>query len=181
MEKLLTISPIKQITIVLISLGIITSFVGGWSSAIAQNQEINLIGQQNIWKPNAAAILSQNNTDLNIIVKTDNNGKLWNRIFLQTQINSTTNTTNKSPILNLDYGSRSFLGNATFFGEIRGKNNSNILWDDFLNNTNGVLSNSTFTLPNNILNQPIEFRLYLATNGTGEHILHVKKASIMIH
>ena len=99
MEELLTISPIKQITIVLISLGIITSFVGQWSSAIAQNQEINLIGQQNIWKPFGPAILSQNNTDLNIIVKTDNNGKLWNRIFLQTQINS---TTNKSLILNLD-------------------------------------------------------------------------------
>jgi hypothetical protein len=179
MEELLTINPIKQITIVLISLGIITSFVGGRSSALAQNQEINLIGQQNIWKPfGRDTILSQNNTDLNIIVKTDNNGKLWNRAFLQTQINS---TTNKSAILNLDYGSRSFLGNATFFAEIRGKNSSNILWDDFLNNTNGVLSNSTFTLPNNILNQPIEFRLYLATNGTGEHILHVKKASIMIH
>ena len=149
MEKLLTISPIKQITIVLISLGIITSFVGQWSSAIAQNQEINLIGQQNIWKPFAAATLSQNNTDLNIIVKTDNNGKSWNRAFLQTQINS---TTNKSPILDLDYGSRSFLGNASFFAEIRGMNSTNILWSSFPNNTNGLLSNSTFTLPNNILN-----------------------------
>ena len=179
MEELLTISPIKQITIVLISLGIITSFVGQWSSAIAQNQEINLIGQQNIWKPfGRDTTLSQNNTDLNIIVKTDNNGKLWNRAFLPTQINS---TTNKSSILNLDYGSRSFLGNATFFAEIRGKNSSNILWSSFLNNTNGLLSNSTFTLPNHILNLPIEFRLYVTTNGTGEHILHVKKASIMIH
>jgi hypothetical protein len=74
------------------------------SSALAQVQEINLIGQQNIWKPFVAATLSQNNTDLNIIVKTDNNGKLWNRAFFQTQINS---PTNKSPILNLDYGSRS--------------------------------------------------------------------------
>src|SRR5438093_3058862 len=160
MEELLTISPIKQITIVLISLVIITSFVGQWSSAIAQNQEINLIGQQNIWKPfGRDTTLSQNNTDLNIIVKTDNNGKLWNRAFLPTQINS---TTNKSSILNLDYGSRSFLGNATFFAEIRGKNNS-ILWSSFLNNTNGLLSNGTFTLPNHILNLPIEFRLYLAT------------------
>lgn len=177
MEELLTLSPIKQITIVLISLGMITSFVGHWPSVIAQIQEINLIGPQNIWKPFAAAILSQNNTDLNIMVKTDNTGTLWNRAFLQTQINS---TTNKTQILNLDYASKSFLGNATFFAEIRGKNISDILWSSFLNNTNGVLSNSTWTLPNHILNQPIEFRLYVATNGTGEHILHVKKASIMI-
>jgi hypothetical protein len=177
MKELLTISPIKQITIVLISIGIITSFVVQWPSAIAQIQEINLIGQQNIWKPFAAAILSQNSTDLNTIVVTDNNGTLWNRIFLQTQINS---TTNNSQILNLDYASKSFLGNATFFAEIRGKNSSNILWDSFLNNTNGVLSNKTFTVHNNILNQPIEFRLYVATNGPGEHILHVKKASLTI-
>ena len=88
---------------------------------------------------------------------------------------------NKSQILNLDYASRSFFGNATFFAEIRGKNNSNILWSSFLNNTNGVLSNGTFTLPNDILNQPIEFRLYAATIGPGEHILHVKKASIIIY
>jgi hypothetical protein len=177
MEELLTMSPIKQITIVLISLGIVTLFVGQWSSAKAQTQEINLIGQQNIWKPFAAAILTQNNTDLNMIVKTDNNGKLWNRIFLPTQINS---TTNKSQILNLDYGSKSFLGNATYFAEIRGKNNS-ILWSSFLNNTNGLLSKKTFTIHNNILNQPIEFRLYAATDAPGDHILHVKKASIMIH
>jgi hypothetical protein len=182
MEELSTISPIKQSTIVLISLGIIMSFVGEWSPAMAQTQEINLIGQQNIWKTFADAILSQNNTDLHMIVVTDNNGKLWNRIFLQTQINS---TTNKSQILNLDYASKSFLGNATFFAEIRGKNNtnmySNILWMSFLNNTNGLLSNKTFTLPNNILNQPIEFRLYATTDVPGDHALHVKKASIMIH
>ena len=178
MEKLLTINPIKQITIVLISLGIITSFVGQWSTAVAQGQEMNLIGQQNKWEPYREAVLSQNNTDLNVIVITDNNGKLWNRIFLPTQINS---TTNKSQILNLDYASRSFFGNATFFAEIRGKNNSNILWSSFLNNTKGVLSNGTFTLPNDILNQPIEIRLYAATNGPGEHILHVKKASIIMH
>ena len=174
----MTVSPIKQISIVLISLGIITSFIGQLSPAGAQGQEMNLIGQQNKWEPYAAAILLQNNTDLNVRVITDNNGKLWNRIFLPTQINS---TTNKSQILNLDYASRSFFGNATFFAEIRDTNNSNILWSSFLNDTNGVLSNGTFTLHDNILNQPIEFRLYAATNGPGEHVLHVKKASIIIH
>ena len=176
MKELLTISRIRQSTIVLISFGIIMSFVGQWSSAGAQIQEISLIGQQNKWEPFAAEILSQNNTDLDMMVKTDNNGKLWNRIFLPTQINS---TTNKSQFLNLDYGSKSLLGNGTFFAEIRGKNNS-ILWSSFLNNTNGLLSNKTFTLHNNILNQPIEFRLYTATNGPGEHILHVKKLSLTI-
>ena len=173
----MTVSPIKQISIVLISLGIITSFIGQLSPAGAQGQEMNLIGQQNKWEPYAAAILLQNNTDLNVRVITDNNGKLWNRIFLPTQINS---TTNKSQILNLDYASRSFFGNATFFAEIRDTNNSNILWNKFLNDTSGALTKSTFTLPNHILNQPIEFRLYVVTNGSGEHTLDVKRASLIM-
>jgi len=114
---------------------------------------------------------------LQIVVVTAHKDKTHSRAFLPTQINS---TMNKS-LLNLDYASQSNKGNATFFVEIRGKNNSNILWSDFLNNTNGLLTNKTFTLHNNILNQPIELRLYAATNGPGEHILTVKKASIIIH
>jgi len=162
--------------VVLLSLSMIVSFIGTWPSALAQIQEINLIDQKNIWKPFAAAILSQNNIELNVIVVTDHNGTLWNRAFLQTQINA---SADKSPILNLDYGSKSYLGNATFFSEIKG-NSSNILWNKFLNDTNGVPTKSAFTLPNHILNQPIEFRLYLVTNGPGEHTLDVKRASLII-
>ena len=154
----------------------ITSFVGALPSALAQIQEINLIDEKNRWKPFGAAILAQNNTELNVIVVADHNGTLWNRAFLQTQINA---SANKSPILNLDYGSKSHLGNATFFSEIRG-NNSNILWNKFLNDTSGALTKSTFTLPNHILNQPIEFRLYVVTNGSGEHTLDVKRASLIM-
>jgi len=162
--------------VVLLSLFVIVPFIGIWPSALAQVQEINLIDQKNIWKPFAAAILSQNNTELNVIVGTDHNGTLWNRAYLQTQINA---SAGKSPILNLDYGSNSYSGNATFFSEIKG-NNSNILWNKFLNDTNGVPTKSTFTLPNHILNQPIEFRLYIVTNGSGEHTLDVKRASLII-
>ncbi len=165
-----------MISVVTILSFIVISFTMRFSNTVTQNEEINLIGQQNIWKPFAAAILSQNNTDLNVIVITDHNGTLWNRIFLQTQINS---ATNKPPTLHLDYGSKSYLGNATFFSEIRG-NSSNILWNSFLNDTSGALSNSTFTLPNYILNQPIEFRFYLVTNGSGEHTLDVKRASLIL-
>jgi len=110
---------------------------------------------------------------------------MYNRAFLPVQINS---TMNKSLILNLDYASQSAKGNAKFMAEIRDNssevtdNSSNkILWYNGLNNTNGQLSNETHTIPNDILNRPLELRLYAITNGTGEHILSVKKASIMIH
>jgi len=153
----------------------IASYVGAWPSALAQIQEINLIDEKNRWRPFGAAILTQNNTELNVIVVADHNDTLWSRAFLPTQINA---SANKSPILNLDYGSKSHLGNATFFSEIRDKKN-NILWNKFLNDTSGVLTQSTFTLPNNILNQPIEFRFYVVTNGSGEHTLDVKRASLI--
>ena len=147
-----------------------------WPSALAQIQEINILDQKNIWKPFSAAILAQNNTELNVLVVTNNNSTLWNRAYLQTQING---SANKSPILDLDYESKSYLGNATFLSEIR-DNSSNRLWHKFLNDTSGVLTKSTFTLPNHILNQPIEFRLYLITNGSGEHTLDVKRANLII-
>jgi hypothetical protein len=176
---------IKLIIALVIALSILTLLTSQWPWGVAQSQEIilipsqeiNLIDNKHTWKPYGDTIISQNQSNLEIVVVTAHKEKIHSRAFLPTQINS---AMNKS-LLNLDYASQSNRGNATFFAEIRAKNSSNILWDDFLNNTNGVLSNSTFTLPNNILNQPIEFRLYLATNGTGEHILHVKKASIMIH
>jgi len=151
----------------------------------AQSQEINLIDNKHTWKPFVDATVSQNQSNLQIVVLTTHNGTMYNRAFLPVQINS---TMNKSLILNLDYASQSAKGNAKFMAEIRDNssevtdNSSNkILWYNGLNNTNGQLSNETHTIPNDILNRPLELRLYAITNGTGEHILSVKKASIMIH
>jgi len=151
----------------------------------AQSQEINLIDNKHTWKPFVDATVSQNQSNLHMVVVTTHNDTMYNRAFLPVQINS---TMNKSLILNLDYASQSARGNATFMAEIRDNsskvtdNSSNkILWYNGLNNTNGQLSNETHTIPSNIVNRPVELRLYAITNGTGEHILDVKKASIMIH
>ena len=152
---------------------------------LAQSQEINLIDNKHTWKPFFDAIVSQNQSNLHIVVATAHKDKIYSRAFLPIQINS---TMNKSLILNLDYASQSTKGNATFTAEIRDNtsevtdnSSSKILWYNRLNNTNGQLSNETHTIPNNIVNRPVEFRLYAITNGPGEHILTVKKASIMIH
>jgi len=177
---------IKPIIALVIALSILTLLTSQWPWGVAQSQEINLIPSQeiklidnkHIWKRYGDTIISQNQSNLQIVVVTAHKDKTHSRAFLPTQINS---TMNKSLILNLDYASQSTKGNATFMAEIRDINGSEILWSDFLNNTNGLLTNKTFTLHNNILNQPIELRLYAATNGPGEHILTVKKASIIIH
>jgi N-acetylneuraminic acid mutarotase len=154
-----------------------------WGSA--QSQEINLIDDKHTWKPFFDTNLTQNQSYLHIVVATTHKDKIHSRAFLPIQINS---TMNKYPILNLEYASQSTKGNATFMAEIRDNSSevtdnssSNILWYNSLNNTNGRLSNETHTIPSNIVNRPVELRLYAITNGPGEHILTVKKASIMIH
>jgi hypothetical protein len=175
---------IKLIIALVIALSILTLLTSQWPWGMAQSQEINLIDNKHIWKPFRDTIISQNASGLEILVVTNHTDKVYSRAFLPTQINS---AMNKS-LLNLDYASQSTKGNATFGAEIRGNtsevtdnSSSKILWHGRLNNTNGVLSNGTFTLPNHIINLPIELRLYAITNGPGEHILTVKKASIMIH
>ena len=145
-----------------------------WS--ITQARETNLIYKTFIWKPFSAAIVSQNASDLDIIVVTDKNGKLWNRAYLPIQINS---TSNDSVLLNLDYDAISYVGNATFISEVRDNSSNKVLWSNFLNITNGQSSNQTFTLPKNILNKPVEFRLYIVTVAPGEHELRVKRASLI--
>ena len=183
---------IKLIIALVIALSILTLLTSPWPWGVAQSQEIvlipseeiNLIDNKHTWKPYGDTIISQDQSNLQIVVVTAHNDTTYSRAFLATQINS---TMNKS-LLNLDYASESNKGNATFLAEIRdstgevtGNSSNKILWYNRLNNTNGQFSNETHTIPNDILNRPVEFRLYAITNGTGEHILAVKKASIMVH
>jgi hypothetical protein len=153
-------------------------FMFQWSDAQIQISEINLLHKDYLWKPYGAAIVSQNGTDLNMIVVTHSNNKSWNRAYLPMQINSNSIF---SVIFDLNYATISNSGNATFFSEVRDNSSNIILWTHFLNNnTNGQFTNQSFTLPSDIKNKPLEFRLYIATNGTGEHALDVKKASLTI-
>jgi len=144
---------------------------------LAQNFKINLIHKQFIWKPYSAAILSQNDTDLSIVAITNTTEKLWNRGYLPIQLNYTNGS---SILFNLEYATLSDLGNATFSSEVRDNMTNTVLWSSKLTNTNGQLSNNTFALPFTMLNKPVEFRLYIITNETGQHSLDVKKATLTI-
>jgi hypothetical protein len=130
-----------------------------------------------MWKPFSAAIVSQNRTDLNMIVATDFNSTLRNRIYLPIQLNSTTNS---SVFFDLDYSTMSNSGNATFFSEVRGNSSNKILWSKFLNNTDGQFVSQGLFLPSIIKNIPLEFLLYIVTNTFGEHSLDVKKAILRV-
>ena len=152
---------------------IIISLAGEIKWAVGENPELSLIGNQNIWQPFAATIVTQNQSSLDILVVTNYTGMLWNRAYLPLQIGSPVNYT---VVFDLDYISKSYVGNATLFAEIRDNISKEVLWNNRLNNTQGQSFNQSFTLPHAVLNKPVEFRFYVITNEPGEHGLSIRKA-----
>jgi aldose sugar dehydrogenase len=152
-------------------------------SAVPFTSILNLLDEKQMWRPFNDAIISQSDDTLSINVNTNNTKKIHNRAQLQTQINW---TKSKPLLLNLDYISESLKGNATFLAEIienssvnttsKGKN---ILWSSHLHNTLGTPTTETFLLSNEIVNKPVELRLYVITEERGEHKLIIKKANIV--
>jgi hypothetical protein len=174
---------IKLIIALVIALSILTLLTSQWPWGMAQSQEINLIDNKRTWKPFRDAIISQNESGLQILVTTNNTDKIYSRAFLPIQINS---ALNKSLNLNLDYASQSTKGNATFKVEIIEDSSSHnttgtkkVLWSSLLHNTSGKLTSEAFILPDEVANKPVEIRLYVITEGKGEHTLTIKKANIV--
>jgi Glucose / Sorbosone dehydrogenase len=152
-------------------------------SLVPKQLIINLLDNNQIWKPFGQTTLSQNDGTLTVNVDTNNTKKIFNRSFLPTKINY---PMNKTLLLNLDYVSKSDMGNATFLAEIIEKSSSynttgikKILWSSLLHNTSGNLTSETFILPDVVANKPVEIRLYVITEGKGEHTLTIKKANIV--
>lgn len=139
------------------------------------NQTINLLDANNFfWKSGLGAKILQTNDELSMIIDTDSDEKLYNRAYLDTQLNSTT----ASPPLELSllYSFKSIDGNnATLAIEIRDKDNDSIL------SSNSFDKNQTsarFALTESILDRPIEIRIYVITQEPGSYVLVVKEASI---
>lgn len=103
--------------------------------------------------------------------------KVYNRAYMQTQLNS---SLIKPPLLlSLDYASESVSRSpAIFLVEIRDENEKN-LWGQTLSNTNGTLTQETFVLPDNLVDRPLEFRFYVITEVVGSHTLNVTKARVL--
>lgn len=138
-----------------------------------KTSSINLLEKNKIWKPVNYAKALQGEDQLVIVVYTEDENKVYNRAYLQTQFNAT-----KTPIiLSLDYISKSLAGNATFYAEIRDIQ-QNRLWDGVLDYARGNPVSKSFILPKSILDKPIELRLYVVSDGAGSHTLTVTRAQI---
>jgi hypothetical protein len=156
-------------------------FITNSSSGIS-----NLIDGSHLWKSTDFARILQDNGTLNVTVNSTSNTKkekIFNRAYLQTQINLTKNI---PLLLSLDYSSQSYKGKAIFYAEIseHKKDDSNgltkekILWASRINNTAGKFKNEAFVIPDTVANKPIEFRFYIISDGLGKHSLTFNRAAI---
>lgn len=151
--------------------GLETSFRNvGAQISISPKALANLTDVSHKWKPFSSTNVSQINGNLTISIITDNPQKIFNRAFLQTQVNS---SVNKPTLLNFDYASKHLLypssSKPMFVIEIRDNKNGEILWTTFLNDTSGKVINESYLLPSNLSSKPIEFRLYIITQGGPSH------------
>jgi heparosan-N-sulfate-glucuronate 5-epimerase len=128
------------------------------------------------WKPVNYAKVSQSNDNLDITVETDNPDKIYNRAYLQTQLNF---TQNQPLVLLLDYAAETFEGNATFGIEIRNIESDRILWSDILEKGFGEVISKKFLLPTNVSNMPVEFRFYVVTENIGIHTLVIDRVALL--
>jgi hypothetical protein len=140
----------------------------------------NLTDDSHNWKPFGSTNVSQVNGNLTISITTDSPQKIFNRAFLQTQVNSSVNA---PTFLNFDYASKHLLypsSKPMFVIEIRGGDSGEILWTSFLNDTSGKVLNETFLLPSNVVNKPTELRLYIITQGGPSHsVLSLKNIQLL--
>ncbi|CAN5606168.1 hypothetical protein BH18THE1_BH18THE1_20380 [soil metagenome] len=135
---------------------------------------IDLIDENHTWKSFGQTTVVQSTGNLIIAVGSSKEEKTFNRAYLQTDLK----LAERPVLLRLDYTIDTKIGNATYSVEIRDGKTEKILFNNLLNNTAGASSSQTFLLPSDIVNKPLEFRIYIATEGPGQHALSLRKASI---
>ena len=139
----------------------------------SQNQTVDLLNASTYtWKPVNYAKVSQSNDNLDITVETDNPDKIYNRAYLQTQLNF---TQNQPLVLLLDYAAETFEGNTTFAIEVKDEDNNNILLSRPLIEDETSVA---YLLTRDIIDKPIEIVLYLITEDRVSSTLALNDASI---
>jgi hypothetical protein len=139
------------------------------------SRKINLLDNEHNWKPRKGVMVSEHDGNLNISVISNQTDKVKKVALLKTRLN----LTERPLLLSLTYASKSSLGTGTFKIGIADRNQDKILFSSSLNNTSGNLTNQTFILPKNIGGaKPLEFRLYIFTDGPGKYLLNFKRIHI---
>jgi hypothetical protein len=136
------------------------------------SHKINLLDNEHIWKPRKDVVVSQQDGNLKISVISNQTDKIKNLALLRTRLD----LTERPLLLSLSYASNSSSGAGTFKVGIADRKEDKLLFSNLLNNTSGNLTNQTFIVPKNIGgDKPLEFRIYIFTDGPGKYFLNFKR------
>jgi hypothetical protein len=136
------------------------------------SHKINLLDNEHIWKPRKDVVVSQQDGNLNISVISNQTDKIKNLALLRTRLD----LTERPLLLSLSYASNSSSGAGTFKVGIADRKEDKLLFSSLLNNTSGNLTNQTLIIPKNIGgDKPLEFRIYIFTDGPGKYFLNFKR------
>jgi hypothetical protein len=133
---------------------------------------INLISNRDRWTSVEEAKISYDDETLNIKVNTEHTEKSYNRVVQKINLNL-----GVPSVLSFEYATESLHGDAVFYAEIIDTKTRSIRWEKTLENTNGKTAIETFYL-SKIGRHPIELKLYIITEGPGEHKFSIEKAII---
>jgi hypothetical protein len=136
--------------------------------------EINMLESGFNWSEFNYATIERSDQDLTVNVRTENVDKVYNRAVLTTKLE----LHDKPLILAMRYWSETYSGNATFYMEIRDGDVGRILWGHGLQYTAGQTNREVVVLPSVITGKSIEFRIYIISNGAGNHILSINQLGI---
>jgi hypothetical protein len=141
-----------------------------------QDNGTNLLSSENNWTLKGKGRLSHADGSLKILVKTNGTDKVSRNAILRTQLNNVTET---PLLLSLSYASKSPEGNDKFSVEIKDTYSQKRYFKSPLMDTSGNETSQLFILPVEIVGKAMEFRFGLTTNTPGDHLLILKRASII--
>jgi hypothetical protein len=141
-----------------------------------QDNGTNLLSSENNWTLKGKGRLSHADGSLKILVKTNGTDKVSRNAILRTQLNNVTET---PLLLSLSYASKSPEGNDKFSVEIKDTYSQKRYFKSPLMDTSGNETSQLFILPVEIVGKAMEFRFGLTTNTPGDHLLILKKVSII--
>ena len=154
----------------------------------SRSNVVNLLNSTTfIWNPNNYATVTQSDDKLDVSIETDNTNKIYNRAWMQTQLNlqgpgQQGTQLQKIPLVfDLEYVAESIEGNAQFVVEVLNRNNPaqhiTAILKPTLDTEQPMVANQTLILED-MANKPLEFRLYVITDEPGSHVLAVENATI---
>lgn len=149
-----------------------------WPSVMEEVNGINLIDNQHTWTAQGNTTILRDDGLLSLVVGTNKTDQVSGGMHLSAKLENIT----KSPLLlYIEYASESkiFKGDAKYYFKIKDDDDMKTYFMLNLPTTSGKLTHNLVILPREIFESPVNFKFSVDTKSPGEHVLSLKKASLI--